>query len=232
MGFAEQRLIGTPVGDARVTVHRPPVGGRGALVLGHGAGGSGPTADLAALTGLAERGWTVVLVDQPWRVAGRRVAGPPAQLDAAWLAVWRELATTGLPRPHVGGGRSSGARVVARTAETLNAETLNPDGLLLLSFPLAPPRANGGTGPSRASELAAGTALGCPVLAVQGRRDPYGSPEDLARALPSGPPGCLTIEGVAGTHTLTRAAGVVTGIVGSWLDAQFPPLPGERSGEG
>lgn len=215
----EVRVVGTPVGDARLTIHRPSGGGRGTLVLGHGAGGSGPTADLTALAGLVERDWVVVLVDQPWRVAGRRVAGPATQLDAAWSAVWNDVIAVGpdLPGPLVGGGRSSGARVAARTAASLR-----PDGLVLLSFPLAPPRVSGGRGPSRAPELGAAMSMGRPILVVQGRRDPYGTPQDVATAAQEQGWDCdLTIESVACAHSLTRSADAVGGIVASWLDSRL-----------
>ncbi len=247
--------IPTPVGPARATVHaaldvsertdssgigdRVSSGARVALVLGHGAGGTGPTADLSALTGLTRQGWIVVLVDQPWRVAGRRVAGPAAQLDTAWRAIWGELrgalaAQVG-DGPLVAGGRSSGARVVARTADELA-----PDGLLLLSFPLTPPRRGGGHGPSRAPELAAAAAAtrthGAPVLVVQGSRDPFGAPAQIAAALaadtdsgrapeaeggqpaeePQLPPG-IRVESVSGDHSLSRSAARTASLVGEWL---------------
>ncbi|HYO19779.1 MAG TPA: alpha/beta family hydrolase, partial [Dermatophilaceae bacterium] len=127
--------VETPVGMARAHLWRPshPCG---ALVLGHGAGGSSWSVDLMALTSLTGHGWLVALVEQPWRVAGRKVATPPAQLDVAWLAVLAAL-TSGhgrLPRPWVVGGRSSGARVACRTAAAVGA-----DAVLALSFPLHPP---------------------------------------------------------------------------------------------
>ena len=64
------------------------------------------------------RGVTVVRVEQPWRVAGRKVAGPPATLDRAWLAVLAALDVTG---PLVVGGRSAGARVAYRTEVQVGA---------------------------------------------------------------------------------------------------------------
>ena len=95
--------IHTPVGMARAHLWRPPQP-KGAVVLGHGAGGSSWSPDLQILTSLTIQGWLVVLVEQPWRVAGRRVATPPDQLDVAWLAVMAAL-TSGrgrLPRKSVG----------------------------------------------------------------------------------------------------------------------------------
>ena len=41
------------------------------LVLGHGAGGGIEAADLVAVAAVVTAvGWRVVLVEQPWRVAG------------------------------------------------------------------------------------------------------------------------------------------------------------------
>ena len=59
----------------------------------------------------------VALVEQPYRVAGRRSPAPAAQLDAAWIAVVEHLRGGPLADlPLVVGGRSSGARVACRTA--------------------------------------------------------------------------------------------------------------------
>jgi predicted alpha/beta-hydrolase family hydrolase len=141
-------------------------------VLGHGAGGGVETPDLRALARvLPADGVTVVRVEQPWRVAGRKVAAPPPALDRAWLAVVPTLGVTG--RLMVG-GRSAGARVACRTAVSLGA-----DGCLALAFPLHPP----GSEKSRLGEL---TAAGVPTLVVQGGRDPFGAADDFPGTLPAG----------------------------------------------
>jgi len=141
-------------------------------VLGHGAGGGVGARDLVALaTRLPPLGVTVVLVEQPWRTAGRRVAVAPAQLDVAWRAVLAsdELGDTQRHREAAGrrflvvGGRSAGARVACRTASDVGA-----DGVLALAFPLHPP---GRPERSRATELLAVTV---PLLVVQGDRDSFG----------------------------------------------------------
>lgn len=162
-------IVGTPVGDARVDI-RPATGRpRATLVLGHGAGGGVEAADLVALAGaLPARGITVIRVEQPWRVAGRRVAAPPATLDRAWLAVLEHLAVRG---PLVVGGRSAGARVACRTATALGAR-----GVLALAFPLHPP---GRPNVSRLPEL---DGCGVPALVVQGERDRFGSPDAFPRS--------------------------------------------------
>jgi len=166
----------------------------GAVVLGHGAGGSSWSADLLALTSLAEQGWLVVLVEQPWRVAGRKVATPPAQLDVAWLAVMAAL-TSGrgrLPRPWVVGGRSAGARVACRTAAAVGA-----DAVLALSFPLHPP---GRPEKSRAGEALLVTEAGTRLAVIQGEKDAFGSPEEVRAALGTG----AEVVQARGTHSFTR----------------------------
>ena len=90
-----------------------------ALVLGHGAGGGGAAPDLVVVTETAlAAGVTVALVEQPYRVAGRRSPSPAPRLDEAWIAVVEQLAAGPLAGPPLlVGGRSSGARVACRTAE-------------------------------------------------------------------------------------------------------------------
>ena len=186
------REIHTPAGMARAHLWRP-TGACGAVVLGHGAGGSSWSADLEALTSLSSDGWLVVLVEQPWRVAGRKVATPPAQLDVAWLAVMGAL-TSGrgaLPRPWVVGGRSAGARVACRTAAAVRA-----DAVLALSFPLHPP---GKPEKSRAAEALLVTGAGTPLAVIQGERDPFGSPEEVRSALGA----AVEVLPARGTHSFT-----------------------------
>jgi uncharacterized protein len=187
------REIDTPVGMARAHLWRPPHP-CGALVLGHGAGGSSWSADLQALTALTVSGWLVVLVEQPWRVAGRKVATPPAQLDVAWLAVMASLTSGrgGLPRPWVVGGRSSGARVACRTAGAVRA-----DAVLALSFPLHPP---GRPDRSRAGEARMVTDAGTRLVVIQGERDPFGSPDEVRSALGPG----ADVMAARGTHSFTK----------------------------
>jgi predicted alpha/beta-hydrolase family hydrolase len=160
---ASVRSVDTPVGVARVDI-RMGTSTRVTLVLGHGAGGGIGARDLEALAdALPSRGVTVVRVEQPWHVAGRRVAAPPPTLDVAWSAVLAELDVTG---PLVVGGRSAGARVACRTALAVGAV-----GCLALAFPLHPP------GRPEKSRLAELTAAGVPTLVVQGDRDAFGGPD-------------------------------------------------------
>ena len=157
----------TPHGPARAHLNEAsePVA---ALVLGHGAGGGVGAPDLKAATEAAlEVGVTTILIEQPYRVAGRKSAAPAPQLDTAFKAVVYQLPIEGLPL-YVG-GRSSGARVACRTAEATGAT-----GVLCLAFPLHPP---GKPEKTRLPELEAVTV---PVLIVQGESDPFGMPPEGA----------------------------------------------------
>jgi predicted alpha/beta-hydrolase family hydrolase len=197
--------IDTPLGAARA--HITDGGARGTLVLGHGAGGGMESADLLEVTSeAAAAGWRVVRVEQPWRVAGRRIAPAPPRLDEGWRAVLAALRADGrLTGPLVLGGRSAGARVACRSASEQKAA-----GVLALAFPLHPP---GRPEKSRAAEL---TAVPVPIVVVQGERDASGRPEDVAAVL-SGRPGA-SVYAVPGDHALKRDVHVVAAAAMSWLD--------------
>jgi predicted alpha/beta-hydrolase family hydrolase len=171
--------LDTPHGPARAHLHLVD-GAERMLVLGHGAGGGVTAPDLKAATEVANaEGVSVVLVEQPYRVAGRKSPAPAPQLDAAWIAVCQQL-----PRPAqlLVGGRSSGARVACRTAAATGAAKV-----LCLAFPLHPP---GRPEKTRLPELEAVTV---PVLIVQGESDPFGMPPEA--------PG-RTVVRLRGNHSL------------------------------
>ena len=190
----------TPHGPARVHLRLVdrPVGG---LVLGHGAGGGVETPDLGAAAGAANAvGFSVALVEQPYRVAGRRNQPPAAQLDTSWQAVVTELGGGVLAGvPVVVGGRSAGARVACRTAASAGAV-----GVVCLAFPLHPTGKGDDPTKSRLGEL---EAVRVPVLVLQGERDPFGMP-------PPGP--SRTVVAVPGSHSL-RSTSAVEAAVGEWL---------------
>jgi predicted alpha/beta-hydrolase family hydrolase len=159
-------IIDTEAGAARITWH-PAAKPRLVLAASHGAGGGIEARDLAALAAaLPARGVTVALVEQPWRVAGKKLAPAPKTLDTGWRGVWPALNGPGLPV--ISGGRSAGARVACRTATELGAHAV-----LALGFPLHPP---GKPEKSRAGEL---LGAGVPTLVVQGGNDPFGKPEEF-----------------------------------------------------
>jgi hypothetical protein len=190
--------VDTPHGPARVELH-PVERPRAALVLGHGAGGGVGATDLVAATAAAqEAAVSVALVEQPYRVAGRRSPAPAHQLDAAWIAVVEHLRADALADlPLIAGGRSAGARVACRTAAATEATAV-----LCLAFPVHPP---GRPEKSRLDELDAVTV---PTLVVQGDKDPFGMPPD------GGPQ--RTVVRIAGNHAL-RATAAVREAVAGWL---------------
>lgn len=202
-------LVDTPHGPARVLSTGD--GSAGTLVLGHGAGGGSEAPDLAALTAeAADAGWLVHRVDQPWRVAGKRIAPAPPRLDEGWGAVLDRLRLTDrLPGRLVLGGRSAGARVACRTAAAEGAA-----GVLALAFPLHPP---GKPEKSRAPEL---TGVAVPIVVVQGETDAFGRPEDVAAAL-SGH-GLASVYAVPGDHSLKKNPGLAAAAALSWLTEVLP----------
>ncbi|SDD63740.1 alpha/beta family hydrolase [Streptomyces prasinopilosus] len=159
--------VETAAGTARITWHPAGPAARLVLALGHGAGGGIEARDLRALAAvLPAHGVTVALVEQPWRVAGKKVAPAPKTLDTGWRGLWPALRKPGLPV--IAGGRSAGARVACRTAGELGAHAV-----LALGFPLHPP---GRPEKSRAGEL---LGTGVPTLVVQGGNDPFGRPGEF-----------------------------------------------------
>jgi uncharacterized protein len=199
--------VETPHGSARVQLDAAgePAG---ALVLGHGAAGGVGAPDLVAAAAAARaEELSVALVEQPYRVAGRRSPAPARQLDAAWTAVVEHLAAGELEGlPLVVGGRSAGARVACRTVEATGAAAV-----LCLAFPLQPPaRAGKEPSPSRLSELEAVTV---PMLVVQGERDRFGMPPASARR---------TVAQVPGDHSLRTDPEAVTAAVRDWLPGVLP----------
>ncbi|MFG3283023.1 alpha/beta family hydrolase [Streptomyces sp. NPDC048111] len=214
--MTDSEIIETGAGDARITWH-PAKKARLVLAVSHGAGGGIEARDLQALAGaLPPLGVSVALVEQPWRVAGKKLAPAPKTLDTGWRDLWPAVAKRGLPV--VAGGRSAGARVACRTAAELGAA-----GVLALSFPLHPP---GRPEKSRAPEL---LGAGVPALVVQGGNDPFGRPAEFpgADAFPGGAYELVEVpfadHGFAvpkrAALTQQEALDVITAAAGRWLTA-------------
>ncbi|WP_210506842.1 alpha/beta family hydrolase [Naasia sp. SYSU D00057] len=165
-----QTDLPTSLGPARLTV-AAAAEPRALLWLGHGAGGGIGSADLTALASrLPAQGVTVARHEQPWRVAGGRVAARPSLLDTGWRESFPAVAELAAGVPLIVGGRSAGARVACRTAGELGAV-----GVVCLGFPLHPP---GRPQVSRLEELLTPEV---PVLVLQGERDTFGSAADVER---------------------------------------------------
>jgi uncharacterized protein len=197
--------IETPHGSARAHLEAP-AGAKGLLVMGHGAGGGVEAPDLVRAEFEARvLGFATALVEQPYRVAGRKAPPPPAKADEAWVAIVAALrGQLDDPSALVTGGRSFGARVACRTA----AET-GATAVLCLAFPEHPP---GKPEKSRQPEL---DAVDVPVLVVQGKSDPFG--------MPNAGPGTDVVT-VAGNHSLKSDLDAVGNAVSAWLDRL--PVPG------
>ena len=210
-------LIDTRHGPARAHLYPPAAGAaQAAIVLGHGAGGGVGSADLVAATEVATSlGVAVALVEQPYRVAGRRAPAPASHLDTAWAAVVEHLRAGELSDlPLIVGGRSLGARVACRAADGMGAA-----GVLCLAFPLQPPQRKGkALSPSRLPEL---EAVSAPTLIVQGSSDQFGIPPEA--------PG-RRVALVPGDHSLRADPDAVGAAVAAWLPAVVPGLP--RSARG
>lgn len=158
-------------------LHVPTAPSGDALILTHGAGGNAQAPLLRALAEtFAAAGITVLRCDLPYRQV--RPFGPPGPGDAARdraglrnaIAEMRKQA----PRRIFLGGHSYGGR----QSSMLCAE--EPDlvaGLLLLSYPLHPPRK---PEQQRTQHL---PDLRTPTMFVHGTRDPFGSIAELERAL-------------------------------------------------
>jgi uncharacterized protein len=197
--------VDTPHGQANVHFHRVDEP-RAALALGHGAAGGVTAPDLVAVTEVAcSEGLSVALVEQPYKVAGRRSPAPVHQLDAAWIAVIEHLVAGELAGlPLIVGGRSLGGRVACRTAEATGAAAV-----LCLAFPLQPPRR--APRPPAASRLPELEQVRVPTLVVQGEKDPFGMPPAAANR---------TVVQVPGNHSLRTDVEAVAEAVRSWLAEQ------------
>jgi predicted alpha/beta-hydrolase family hydrolase len=204
--------VDTPHGLARAHLHAADEP-RAALALGHGAAGGVASGDLVAVTDVAlSQGLSVALVEQPYKVAGRRSPAPARQLDAAWTSVVEHLLEGDLRGlPLLAGGRSLGARVACRTAEATGAVAV-----LCLAFPLHAPGRSGAARPSRLHEL---DDVAVPTLVVQGERDPFGMP-------PAGTH--RTVVQVPGDHGLKADLDAVAAAVRGWLPGVLARLEPEK----
>lgn len=188
----------TPHGHARVHVHRPATAPTGLLMLGPGASGGMTAGDLQAATAVAlQAGMVVALIEQPYRVAGRRAPAPAPQVDTAWTVVAGQLSDEFGGLPLITGGRSFGGRVACRTSAATGSA-----GVLCLAFPTHPP---GRPEKSRQAELSGVTV---PTLVVQGERDPFG--------IPSGSDNCQVVV-VAGDHGLKKELPLIRAAIADWL---------------
>ncbi len=159
-------------GDERELLFDGPEDGSDVVVLAHGAGAPMDSPFMNRMArGLAERGLRVVRFEFPYMAqrrtgGGRRAPDREPVLRRIWLDVIRRLGGGGQV---VIGGKSMGGRIASLVAGEAGAR-----GLLCLGYPFHPP---GEPARLRTQHL---ESLAVPTLVLQGTRDPFGSPEDVA----------------------------------------------------
>lgn len=196
--FQVEMPAGPPVGArhyAALGEDRPGV----VVVLAHGAG-AGHQHPFMAGTGsvLARRGLDVVTFNFPYAQAGRRVPDRAATLEGCFLAVIAAVRArlAAPPAPLVIGGKSMGGRMASHVAAR-HADAAGPlAGLVFLGYPLHPPASPERV---RAAHLA---LVRPPMLFVQGERDPFGSPAELAPILAAIGPRAELLAVPGGDHSL------------------------------
>lgn len=166
---------------------------------------------MALAQALPRQDISVVRVEQPWRVAGKKAAPRPQALDEATISCINAIRVR---TPIVLGGRSAGARVACRLARSMGAL-----GCLALAFPLHPP---GRPEQSRLPEL---EGVGLPTFVVQGERDPFGGPEEFPEwveltGIPQADHGFKVPKSAELTQDETL--GLIVEAVIEWIGARIP----------
>ena len=145
------------------------------LILGHGAGGGQRSTFMVDFArALSSLGVDVVTFNFPYTEQGRRIPDRAPVLEACYRAVIASVHAR-LPAPTHAlfiGGKSMGGRIATQVAAA--DPTLPIAGLVLLGYPLHPP---GRPTERRDKHL---PAVGRPMLFVQGSRDAFGTPAELA----------------------------------------------------
>ncbi len=149
-----------------------------ALILGHGAGAgqrSGFMVDFARA--LSALGVDVITFNFLYTEQGRKIPDRAPALEACYRAVIEAVyaRVTSARRALFIGGKSMGGRIATQVAAA--DPELRLTGLVLLGYPLHPP---GKPTERRDKHL---PAIGRPMLFVQGTRDAFGTPDELAPVL-------------------------------------------------
>ncbi len=160
--------------------YEPPQRTRAALVLAPGAGAGHDHPFMVSFgQGLAARGLHLVTFNFPYIERGRRAPDANGTLEACWESVLGAVrGRVGAPLPLFAGGKSMGGRIASQVAARGGASADLVAGLVFLGYPLHPP------GRPEQERSAHWGRIRVPALFIQGTRDPFGSPEELAASLP------------------------------------------------
>lgn len=185
--------------------------GPAGLILTPGASATRDHPGLVAIDqAVTPVGLVVERVEFLGQAAGKRRPDPPAVCIETIRTATLELADRlGVPTSRVAvGGRSMGGRMCSMAV----AEGLVVAALVLVSYPLHPP------GRPDKLRTAHFPDLHLPCLFVSGRRDAFGTPEEL-RGETEAIPGPVTLEFVDGDHSLRKRNPEVADVVAAWLTA-------------
>ena len=147
------------------------------VVLAHGAGaGQDHPFMVASAQGLAARGLDAVTFNFAYMERRASVPNPAPQLEACYRAVIATLGSRGWleRRALIIGGKSMGGRMATHLAAERELVSHPLSGVVLLGYPLHPP---GNPAKARVAHL---SKIVAPVLFVQGTRDAFGTPDELA----------------------------------------------------
>jgi uncharacterized protein len=189
------------------TLHRPEQESGDAILLAHGAGSNADAPLLVKLArAFAENGHLVLRYNLPFRLSGKGGAPTPAVAvrDREGIAGAIEALGKLVRGRVIAGGHSYGGRQTTMLAAERPGLAA---GLLLLSYPLHPPKKPAQLRTEHFPELRT------PALFVHGTSDPFGSPEELREAMALIPArtDLLPVEGAA--HDLKRAPNFVADIL-------------------
>ncbi|HSR49710.1 MAG TPA: alpha/beta family hydrolase [Acidobacteriota bacterium] len=166
--MSDDWIIDEPDGEARAT-----------FILSHGAGAGMDTPFMQAFAeGLTDGDVRVIRFEFPYmqkrrREGGRRPPDRQPKLLESWRETIRETRTRFPSQPLFIGGKSMGGRMASLIADE-SAEQQEVKGLICLGYPFHPP---GRPEKLRTEHL---KELSTPALILQGERDPFGKPDEVA----------------------------------------------------
>jgi len=171
-----------------------------ALVLGHGAGaGQRSTFMVDFARAISALGVDVITFNFPYIEQSRRIPDRAPVLESCYRAVIASVhgQFPAAKRALFIGGKSMGGRIATQVAAA--DSTLPIAGLVLLGYPLHPP---GRPTDRRDKHL---PSVGRPMLFVQGARDAFGTPTEIAPVVETiGPSASIHIVS-GGDHSLKLA---------------------------